>query len=40
MRVAIAYENGYVAQHFGRCPAFLFVNRTFFFARIEALEEE
>ncbi len=26
MRVAIAYENGYVAQHFGRCPAFLLVD--------------
>ncbi len=26
MRVAIAYEDGYVAQHFGRCPAFLILD--------------
>ncbi|RKX59405.1 MAG: dinitrogenase iron-molybdenum cofactor [Thermodesulfobacteriota bacterium] len=26
MRVAIAVENGYVAQHFGRCPGFLIVD--------------
>ncbi len=26
MRVAIAYENGRVAMHFGRCPAFLIVD--------------
>lgn len=37
MRVAIATENGYVAQHFGRCPGFTIfdvedgkvVNKTF-----------